>query len=57
MTTSITIFVRQQDVFVLFVSSCCDKSGISCYHFVTRLMTRTDSQQVVPTSPADIVCT
>ena len=27
-----------------------DKSGTSCYHFVTRLMTATDSQQVVPTN-------
>jgi hypothetical protein len=31
-------------------SSCCDKSGTSCYHLVTRLMTATDLLQVVPTS-------
>jgi hypothetical protein len=40
---------RYQDVFALLVPSCCDKSGTSCYHLVTRLMTVTDSQQVVPT--------
>ena len=28
--------------------SCCDKSGTSCYHLVTRLMTVTDLLQVVP---------
>ena len=38
-----------QDVFALLVPSCCDKSGTSCYHLVTRLMTVTDLQQVVPT--------
>jgi hypothetical protein len=40
---------RYQDVFALFVPSCCDKSGTSCYHLVTRLMTVTDVLQVVPT--------
>ncbi len=30
------------------VPSCCDKSGTSCYHIVTRLMTVTDLLQVVP---------
>ncbi len=38
-----------QDVFALLVPSCCDKSGTSCYHLVTRLMTVTDLLQVVPT--------
>ncbi len=38
-----------QDVFALLVSSCCDKSGTSCYHLVTRLMTVTDLLQVFPT--------
>jgi hypothetical protein len=36
-------------VFALLVPSCCDKPGTSCYHLVTRLMTVTDLQQVVPT--------
>jgi hypothetical protein len=36
-------------VFKLLVPSCCDKSGTSCYHLVTRLMTVTDLLQVVPT--------
>jgi hypothetical protein len=36
-------------VFALLVPSCCDKSGTSCYHLVTRLMTVTDWLQVVPT--------
>jgi uncharacterized membrane protein len=36
-------------MFALLVPSCCDKSGTSCYHLVTRLMTVTDLQQVVPT--------
>ncbi len=40
---------RYQDVFALFVPSCCDKSGTSCYHLVTRLITVTDLLQVVPT--------
>ena len=40
---------RYQDVFALLVPSCCDKSGTSCYHLVTRLMTVTDLPQVVPT--------
>ena len=40
---------RYQDVFVLLVPSCCDKSGTSCYHLVTRLMTVKDLLQVVPT--------
>ena len=31
------------------VPSCCDKSGTSCYHIVTRLMMVTDLLQVVPT--------
>ena len=31
---------RYQDVFALLVPSCCDKSGKSWYHFVTRLMTK-----------------
>jgi hypothetical protein len=34
-------------VFALLVPSCCDKSGTSCYHLVTRLMTVTDLLQVV----------
>ena len=29
---------RYQDMFPLFVLSCCDKSGTSCYHLFTRLM-------------------
>jgi hypothetical protein len=28
---------RYQDMFTLFVPSCCDKSGTSCYHFITKL--------------------
>jgi hypothetical protein len=40
---------RYQDVFALLVPSCCDKSGTSCYHLVTKLMTVTDLLQVVPT--------
>jgi hypothetical protein len=40
---------RYQDVFALFVPSCCDKFGTSCHHLVTRLMTVTDFLQVVPT--------
>jgi hypothetical protein len=40
---------RYQDVFALLVPSCCDKSGTSCYHLATRLMTVTDLLQVVPT--------
>ena len=40
---------RYQDVFALLVPSCCDKSGTSCYHLLTRLMMVTDSLQVVPT--------
>ena len=36
-------------MFALLVRSCCDKSGTSCYHLVTRLMTVTDLLQVVPT--------
>jgi hypothetical protein len=40
---------RYQDVFALLVPSCCDKSGTSCYHLVTRLMTVTDLLQVIPT--------
>jgi hypothetical protein len=40
---------RYRDVFALLVPSCCDKSGTSCYHLVTRLMTVTDLLQVVPT--------
>ena len=35
-------------MFALLVPSCCDKSGTSCYHLVTRLMTVTDLLQVVP---------
>jgi hypothetical protein len=44
-----------QDVFTLLVLSCCDKSGTSCYHLVTRLMTVTDLLQVVPTKPIQAV--
>jgi hypothetical protein len=40
---------RYQDVFALLVPSCCDKSGTSYYHLVTRLMTVTDLLQVVST--------
>ena len=36
-------------MFALLVPSCFDKSGTSCYHLVTRLMTVTDLLQVVPT--------
>jgi hypothetical protein len=39
---------RYQDVFALLVPSWRDKSGTSCYHLVTRLMTVTDLLQVVP---------
>ena len=35
-------------MFALLVPSCCDKSGTSCYHLVTRLMTITYLLQVVP---------
>ncbi len=31
---------RYQDVFALFVPSCCDKSGTSGYHLVTRLINK-----------------
>ena len=34
----------------LLFPSCCDKSGTSCYHRVTRLMTVTDLLQIVPTN-------
>ena len=37
-----------RDVLPLLVPSCCDKSGTSCYHLVTRLMMVTDFLQVVP---------
>jgi hypothetical protein len=47
---------RYQDVFALLVPSCCDKSGTSCYHLVTRLMTVTDLLQVVPTRLIKAVC-
>ena len=40
---------QYQDVFALLVPSCCDKSGTSCYHLVTRLMTVINLLQVVPT--------
>ena len=36
-------------MFALLVPSCCDKSGTSCYHLFTRLMTVIDLLQVVPT--------
>jgi hypothetical protein len=40
---------RYQDVFALLVPSCCAKSGTSCSHLVTRLITVTDLLlQVVP---------
>jgi hypothetical protein len=42
-------------VFALLVLSCCDKSGTSCYHLVTKLMTVTDLLQVVPTKPIQAV--
>jgi hypothetical protein len=45
-----------RDVFVLPVSSCCDKSGTSCYHIVTRLMTVTDLLQFVPIGRIQAVC-
>jgi hypothetical protein len=41
--------VRTHPVDKLLVCSCCDKSGTSCYHLVTRLMMVTDLLQVVPT--------
>jgi hypothetical protein len=47
---------RYQDVFALLVPSCCEKSGRSCYHLVTRLMTLTDLLQVVPTTQIQAVC-
>ena len=34
-------------MFALLVPSCSDKSGTSCYHLVTRLITVTDLLQVV----------
>jgi hypothetical protein len=40
---------RYQDVFALLVLSCCDRSGPSCYHLVTRLLMVIDLLQVVPT--------
>ena len=40
---------RHQNVFALLVPRCCGKSGKSCYHLVTRLMTITDLLQVVQT--------
>jgi hypothetical protein len=40
---------RYQNVFALLVPICCDKSGTSCYHLVTRSPTITDLLQVVPT--------
>jgi uncharacterized MnhB-related membrane protein len=43
-------------VSTLLVPSCCDKSGTSCYHLVTRLMTVTDLLQVVPTRLIQAVC-
>ena len=48
--TRFVVKPQYQDVFALLVPSCCDKSGTSCYHLVTRLMTVTDLLQVVPTS-------
>ena len=36
-------------MFALLVPSCCNKSGTSCYHLLTRLMAVTDLLQVVPT--------
>jgi hypothetical protein len=47
---------RYQDVFALLVPSCCDKSGTSSYHLVTRLMTVTDLLQVVPTRLTNTGC-
>jgi hypothetical protein len=41
--------VYQDVLFALLVPICCVKSGTSCYHLVTRLMTVTDLLQVVPT--------
>jgi hypothetical protein len=46
---------RYRDVFALLVPSRCDKSGTSCYHLVTRLMTVTDLLQVVPTRLIQVV--
>jgi hypothetical protein len=40
--TSCNKVVAQTDIrmcFALFVPSCCDKSGTTCYHLVARLMT------------------
>jgi hypothetical protein len=33
----------------VLLPSCCEKTGTSCYHLVTRLMTVTDFWQIVPT--------
>jgi hypothetical protein len=46
---------QYQDVFVLLVPSCCDKSETSCYRLVSSLMTVTDLLQVVPTRLAQAV--
>ena len=44
-------------MFALLVPSCSDKSGTSCYHFVTRLMSVTaDLLQVVPTKLLQVCC-
>ena len=38
---------RYKNVFALLVRNCCDKSGTSCSHVVTRLVTVTDLLQDV----------
>ena len=48
---------RYQGVFALLLPSCCDKSGTSCYHFVTRPIMVTDVSQTIPTIPKPAVRT
>ena len=47
---------RYQDVFALLVPSCCDKSGTSCYHLVTRLMAEQTCYSVAPIRLIQTVC-
>jgi hypothetical protein len=49
------LWSRYQDVFALLVPSCCDKSGTSCYHLLTKLMPITDLLQAVPTRLIQVV--
>ena len=43
-------------MFALLVPSCCDLSGTSRYHLVTKLITVTDLLQIVPTRLIQAVC-